>query len=79
MVSLMSFAESLSGIVIYYTQLETSLGAISRLKTFQQDVKPEAQAGEVVIPPKHWPSIGAVQICDLSATYEYVSIYLSSH
>jgi ABC-type multidrug transport system fused ATPase/permease subunit len=74
MVSLMSFAENLSGIVIYYTRLETSLGAISRLKTFQEDVKPEEQDGEDSVPPKHWPSTGSIQIRDLSATYEYVSI-----
>lgn len=75
MVSLMSFAENLSGIVIFYTRLETSLGAISRLKTFQEDVKPEDQDGEEVIPPKHWPSLGSIEVRDLSATYEYVSTY----
>ena len=70
MVSLMSFAENLSGIVIFYTRLETSLGAITRLKSFQEDVKPEDQDGEDFISPKHWPSTGSIQICDLSATYE---------
>jgi len=79
MVSLMSFAENLSGIVIFYTRLETSLGAISRLKTFQEDVKPEDQDGEDLVPPKHWPSLGSVQIRDLSATYEYVHIPLYGH
>jgi len=72
MVSLMSFAENLSGIVIFYTRLETSLGAISRLKTFQEEVRPEDQDGEDVVPPNHWPTCGAIQMCDLSATYEYV-------
>lgn len=78
MVSLMSFAENLSGIVIFYTRLETSLGAISRLKTFQEDVKPEDQDGEDLVPPKYWPSVGSIQIRDLSATYEYVYNYLYS-
>lgn len=72
MVSLMSFAENLSGIVIFYTKLETSLGAISRLKTFQGTVKPEDREGEDVSPPRNWPSDGLIEICSLSATYEYV-------
>jgi ABC-type multidrug transport system fused ATPase/permease subunit len=74
MVSLMSFAENLSGIVIFYTRLETSLGAISRLKAFQEDVKPEDQDGEDLIPPKNWPSVGSIQVRDVFATYEYVSV-----
>lgn len=77
-VSLMSFAENLSGIVIFYTRLETSLGAISRLKSFQDDVKPEDQDGEDLVPPNYWPSIGSIQISDLSATYEYVHLFSCS-
>ena len=41
LVTLMSFGENLSGIVIFYTRLETSIGAITRLKTFNETVKPE--------------------------------------
>jgi energy-converting hydrogenase Eha subunit F len=40
MYSLMSFGEGLSGIVIYYTRLETSIGAIARLKTFNETSHP---------------------------------------
>lgn len=72
MVSLMSFAENLSGIVIYYTRLETSLGAVSRLKTFQENVTPEDQDGEDIFPSRHWPSTGAIELRDICASYEYV-------
>jgi ABC-type multidrug transport system fused ATPase/permease subunit len=74
MVSLMSFGENLSGIVISYTRLETSLGAISRLKTFQTDVKPENQDEEDVFPQRNWPSGGSIALRDVSASYEYALI-----
>lgn len=78
-VSLMSFADDLSGIVIFYTRLETSLGAVTRLKGFQEDVRPEDREREDVIPLESWPSTGSIQICDLSATYEYVPTHLHGH
>jgi ABC-type multidrug transport system fused ATPase/permease subunit len=73
MVSLMSFGENLSGIVISYTKLETSLGAISRLKTFQTDVKPEDRDDEDVFPQRNWPSSGSIKLRNVSASYEYAN------
>lgn len=70
LVSLMSFGENLSGIVIFYTQLETSIGAISRLKTFSDDVKPEDRDEEDIIPPEQWPLTGVVELTGVSAAYE---------
>lgn len=71
LVSLMSFGENLSGIVIFYTQLETSIGAIARLKTFSDGVKPEDRDEEHVIPPEQWPLQGVVELKGVSAAYEY--------
>lgn len=70
LVSLMSFGENLSGIVIFYTQLETSIGAIARLKTFSDGVKPEDRDEENVIPPEQWPSKGVVELKGVSAAYD---------
>ncbi|KAF5686479.1 multidrug resistance-associated 1, partial [Fusarium globosum] len=69
LVTLMSFGESLSGIVIYYTRLETSIGAISRLKTFNATVKPEGKEGEEMVPPENWPQHGNVELNNISASY----------
>ncbi|RYC64367.1 hypothetical protein CHU98_g1837 [Xylaria longipes] len=52
LVTLMSFGDSLSGIVIYLTRLETSIGAITRLQTFNETVKPEDKSEEDLIPPE---------------------------
>lgn len=69
MVTLMSFGESLSGIVIYFTRLETSIGAIARLKTFNEIVKPEAREDEEILPPASWPHSGALVFKGVSASY----------
>ncbi|KAG9504746.1 hypothetical protein J7337_004722 [Fusarium musae] len=73
LVTLMSFGESLSGIVIYYTRLETSIGAISRLKTFNATVKPEGKEGEDMVPPENWPQHGSVKLNNVSASYQIES------
>lgn len=70
LVSLMSFGESLSGIVIFYTKLETSIGAIARLKAFNENVKPEDKDEEDIVPAEEWPQRGVVELKGVSASYE---------
>lgn len=72
LVTLMNFGESLSYIVKFYTMLETSIGAVSRLKTFSDTVKSENLEGEDVVPGKEWPLRGTITLKDVSASYEYV-------
>ncbi|KAJ5201107.1 hypothetical protein N7449_005910 [Penicillium cf. viridicatum] len=67
--SLMSFGESISGIVIFYTKLETSIGAIARLKMFTENVKPENRDEEDIVPPVQWPQNGVVELKSVSASY----------
>ncbi len=70
LVTLMSFGESLSGIVIFFTRLETSIGAIARLKTFNETVQPEDKNGEDLVPPEDWPQKGVIEMTGVSASYE---------
>jgi hypothetical protein len=65
----MSFSGTVTRVVETYTQLETSIGAVSRLKAFGDGVASEALQGEVVAPPDGWPHAGAVEIKDISASY----------
>lgn len=67
--SLLSFGENLAGIVLFWTNLETSLGAIARLKTFNETVKPEDREEETTIPPEQWPQRGVVELKGVSANY----------
>jgi ABC-type multidrug transport system fused ATPase/permease subunit len=68
--SLLTLGENLSGIVITWTQLETSLGAIARLKAFGETVTPEDTGEEHVVPPEQWPEFGVVSINGMSASYD---------
>jgi hypothetical protein len=56
--------------------LETSLGAIARLRDFEIETKAEAKEGENLIPPQNWPSRGLIQIEDVTAAYKFVLGYL---
>lgn len=69
--SLLSFGENLAGIVLFWTKLETSLGAIARLKTFNETVKPEDRDGEDADVPEQWPHRGVVELSGVSAQYGY--------
>ncbi|KAG9497858.1 hypothetical protein J7337_010730 [Fusarium musae] len=64
-----SFSQYLTQLIKNYTQLETSLGAVSRTKEFCTTTDSENLPGEVVTPPESWPSHGHVQIDKLTAAY----------
>lgn len=70
LVTLMSFGGSLSGLIAAYTRLETSVGAIARLKAFNDNTKPEDKEEEGIVPPEQWPQFGAVELKGVSANYE---------
>ncbi|KAJ9150371.1 ABC multidrug transporter [Pleurostoma richardsiae] len=70
LVTLITLGGTLTAIVTAYTGLETSLGAISRLKSFSNETELEdCCKGEFVAPPKGWPTAGCVQIEKLEASY----------
>ncbi|KAI0147838.1 ABC multidrug transporter [Xylariaceae sp. FL1272] len=69
LVTVMSFGPVLTNIVMYYTQLETSIGAVARLKTFSQNVKPENRDVEINAPPEEWPQRGEIVLTGVPAGY----------
>ncbi|EPS38832.1 hypothetical protein H072_7417 [Dactylellina haptotyla CBS 200.50] len=68
---IMSFTGYLKMFMLFWTQMETSLGAIYRIRTFDQDTADEYVKdnvnGEV---PVGWPSVGKVEIQGLTAGYD---------
>ncbi|CAK7267892.1 hypothetical protein SEPCBS57363_002820 [Sporothrix epigloea] len=76
LVLLMNFGSSLGAIMYSYTMLETSLGAVNRLKTFREKVRGESHndnAAETVLPPPSWPTRGEIRLQNVTATYDDVS------
>lgn len=68
--NVLSFSAALSNFLGGWTTLETSLGSIARLKSFEEAVQPEDKVEECVVPPAQWPTNGAIQFSNLSALYE---------
>lgn len=71
MYTVIGFSESLSNLLMSWTALETSLGAISRLKIF---VKTTPQESEPLLKnqvhlPRSWPSVGEISLQGVQARY----------
>ena len=79
LVSMMNLGHSLAALITFWTLLETSLGAISRVKTFSEDT-PTEKTREISVDsriPAGWPSQGSVVIENWSAHYNgYLFLYL---
>jgi len=69
-VTLITFGVFLTFLIIAWTNLETSIGAVARLKALGEVVRPESLPGEDVEPPDEWPTRGKINIRNLSASYE---------
>ena len=67
--NVLGFNLSLAGLVAAWTSLETSLGAIARLKNFERDTEIEDQAWEREQPPKDWPVTGAIEFLGICSSY----------
>lgn len=69
LLNVMTFNESLAYIIKCWTTLETSIGAISRLKTFVEHTATENLPPEIQSVPENWPTHGAVEFRNVSASY----------
>ncbi|KUJ15876.1 putative multidrug resistance protein [Mollisia scopiformis] len=67
--SILGFNTSLSNLIDVWTQMETSLGAIVRIKDFEKNTPSENLPGEDGVPPQEWPSSGAVELRNVTAQY----------
>jgi ATP-binding cassette subfamily C (CFTR/MRP) protein 1 len=73
LVQVMSLNITLRSLITAWTRAETSLGAVGRIKSFQQTTRSENRAQEIVVPPQDWPQAGKVTFKQLSAQWQYVS------
>ena len=71
MVNIIGLNSVLSRLLTAWTSLETSLGAISRLRTFIDETPQEARPEECSPPPPEWPMTGSIDLNDVTAAYRY--------
>jgi len=65
--SVMGIGMTLTMLITSWTQLETSLGAITRINHFQHDTPREEDGPDM--PAEKWPARGAVEVKNLFAKY----------
>ncbi|RAK71485.1 P-loop containing nucleoside triphosphate hydrolase protein [Aspergillus fijiensis CBS 313.89] len=70
LLNIVTFTENLQGLIMQWTVLETSIGAVSRVRHFQRTVESEHLDCESFVPPAAWPEHGAIEINDLVASYK---------
>ncbi|KAJ5698548.1 hypothetical protein N7462_000553 [Penicillium macrosclerotiorum] len=69
LLNVIQFSQSIKLLVTFWTNLETHIGSILRVKEFTQNVQSEDQPGEDGDIPPNWPSNGAVSFHSVSAAY----------
>ena len=61
---------SLREIILTWTDVETSIGSVSRVRNFSENTSSEHLREEVNEPPKDWPLDGSVELRSIVASYE---------
>lgn len=70
LVNIMMFNTGITDLVKYWTVMETSLGAISRVRTFEQDTESEVRPlVNMMTNTQPWPSAGTIDFKNVCATY----------
>ncbi|KAH7165470.1 P-loop containing nucleoside triphosphate hydrolase protein [Dactylonectria macrodidyma] len=70
LVQLIGLSETLNMLIQFWTSIETSIGAVARIKQFAEETREESLPGETHEPPRAWPDRGEIQIQSLTASYE---------
>jgi len=69
LVNVMTFNQLLAQDVRGWTGVETSLGAVSRIRTFCTETTPEDLPKETEVAPPNWPSRGQIALRNVAAAY----------
>ena len=68
--NIVNFSATLQGLITEWTGLETSIGAVSRIRSYVRHAKTEDLDTEVEVVPEFWPMQGNVEFLGVSASYE---------
>ncbi|CAK43810.1 hypothetical protein CBS115989_4952 [Aspergillus niger] len=70
LLTLMQLGQFMTSMVQCYAKLETSMGAVSRLKAFRDNTPSEITDTDNITPSPSWPSKGRVEVHGVSASYQ---------
>lgn len=77
LLNIVTFTENLQGLIKQWTVLETSIGAVARIRNFKATIESEHLADETAVPPPDWPARGAIEFSNVVASYKYDSASFS--
>jgi ABC-type multidrug transport system fused ATPase/permease subunit len=69
------FSQSIKLLLTFWTNLETHIGSIARIKSFTTDAVAEDLPAEKETPPPSWPLKGAIEFTSVSAAYKCVPVH----
>lgn len=64
------FSQSIKLLISFWTQLETHIGSVARIKNFTTDAVAEDDENEDHIPPANWPSAGKIEFNSIEACHK---------
>jgi ABC-type multidrug transport system fused ATPase/permease subunit len=70
LLNVIQFSQNIKLLVTFWTTLETHIGSVARIKSFTETAVPEDLPGEDQPAPPGWPSVGAMEFENLSASYK---------
>ncbi|KAL6836447.1 P-loop containing nucleoside triphosphate hydrolase protein [Trichoderma sp. SZMC 28015] len=70
LVQLITMSETLNMLIQFWTSIETSIGAVARIKQFAEETPNESLPGEDQEVPANWPDKGHIVIQALEASYD---------
>jgi ABC-type multidrug transport system fused ATPase/permease subunit len=73
LVNLVGFSQMLKQLITNWTLLETSMGALARIRSFTGEVESENLPHEDQCPPGQWPEHGAIEFQHISASHAKAS------
>ncbi|KAM0196950.1 hypothetical protein ACHAPI_005499 [Fusarium lateritium] len=73
LVNMMRLGTNMKGIVLNWSILETSLGAVARIRMFCSAAPNEQKIGEDSEPGEHWPRDGGLEVQNVDVQYEHTS------
>lgn len=68
--NIVSFGGTLQELVTEWVELETAIGAVSRIRSYVRTTKSEDLDGEDQDPPAEWPTHGRIEYKEVAASYE---------
>ncbi|TVY94269.1 ABC transporter, partial [Lachnellula willkommii] len=70
LLNVLQFSQSIKMLLTFWTNLETHIGSIARIKDFTATTLAESLPGEKDTPPPSWPARGAIEFQNLTAEYK---------